>query len=62
MHCAELVTETLKELELISRRFVSGRAPPCAFADGPYGKVQLKTGSYGPLEIIKAGEEFPVDV
>lgn len=57
MHCAELVTETLKVFDLVSPRFVGGTAPPCAYADAPYGGVKLRTGSYGPLEIVKADSE-----
>lgn len=62
LHCAELVTEALKKLEMISPRFPSGMAPPCAYADGPYGKVKLRTGHYGPLEIIKAEDEHTLEV
>ena len=58
MHCAELVSETLKELDLISKRLLGGRCPPSAYTEGPYGKVVLKRGSYGPMEIIKAENEF----
>ena len=57
MHCAEHVTETLKALDLISPRFVGGRAPPCAYADGPFGEMKLRAGAYGPMEIIKAEDE-----
>lgn len=56
MHCAELTTATLQTLGLLSKRFVAGKAPPCAFADGPHGKIKLRSGSYGPLEIIKHDE------
>ena len=57
MHCAEQVTETLKAMDLISPRFVSGTAPPCAYADGPFGQMKLRAGSYGPIEILKADDE-----
>lgn len=57
MHCSELVTEALKQLSLVSPNLMGGKAPPCAFADGPFGSVKLKSGSYGPLEIVKADDE-----
>ena len=57
MHCAELTTETLKVLGLIDESFVSGTAPPCAYADAPFGTVRLLSGSFGPFEIIKAEDE-----
>lgn len=57
MHCAELTTETLKVLGLVDADFVSATAPPCVYADAPFGTVRLLKGSYGPLEIIKAEDE-----
>lgn len=57
MHCAELTTETLKVLGLVRSDFVSSCAPPCAYADAPFGTVPLERGSYGPLEVIKAVDE-----
>ena len=57
MHCAELVTETLKVLDLVSPRFIGGTAPPCTYADAPFGGVNLRTGAWGPLEIIKSDDE-----
>ena len=56
MHCAELTTATLQAMGLISPKFVAGRAPPCAYADAPHGAVKLRTGYFGPMEIIKAEE------
>jgi len=57
MHCAELTTETLKVLGLIPADFCSGTAPPCVYADAPFGGVSLLHGSYGPMEIIKSEDE-----
>ena len=57
MHCAELTTETLKVLGLVSKDFIGGTAPPCVYADAPFGAIKLRKGAYGPLEIIKADDE-----
>jgi len=57
VHCAQLATETLKVLGLVDGAFVSGTAPPCVYADAPFGTVALLQGSYGPMEVIKAVDE-----
>ncbi len=57
MHCAELTTETLKVLGIVDTDFVGGTAPPCVYADAPFGAIKLRRGAYGPLEIIKAEDE-----
>ena len=45
-------------LGIISADFVSGIAPPCVYADAPFGAVDMQHGcSYGPMEIVKAVDE-----
>ena len=57
VHCAELVTETLKVLGIVDRAFISGTAPPAVYADAPFGTVKLLHGCYGPMKVIKADDE-----
>eukprot|EP00656_Telonema_subtile_P031511 TRINITY_DN3447_c0_g1_i4.p1 TRINITY_DN3447_c0_g1~~TRINITY_DN3447_c0_g1_i4.p1 ORF type:complete len:315 (+),score=93.83 TRINITY_DN3447_c0_g1_i4:128-1072(+) len=60
MHCGEVVTTCLQSVGLVAPDFPASVVPPCAFADAPFGcAMKLEKGAgYGPLEVIKAGEEF----